>query len=262
MLANLPAKRIQKLYASVNRTENILKSYSALMELIEKEHFNSAILQACKRKLGGTQVGKNRDSRERDIAAKEDRRPPDKKTPASSAIKRLSRHIGALDQRFSAIGILLNLVYMRDTRQAIRIEKWKTEHSADMKEWFEALGVIDAFCSVGTFAFNHPDYIYPSISESYFFMDGTGLGHPLLHRDKCVRNDIQIPRSKYFLIITGANMAGKSTYLRTAGVNFLLACMGMPVCAETLAVYPAQMREGDPHTRRSPSLICAGRDGG
>jgi DNA mismatch repair ATPase MutS len=72
-------------------------------------------------------------------------------------------------------------------------------------------------------------------------MEGTGLGHPLLHRDKCVRNDIQIPHSNYFLIITGANMAGKSTYLRMAGVNFLLACMGMPVCAEALTVYPAHL---------------------
>jgi DNA mismatch repair ATPase MutS len=230
MLTNLPAKRIQKLHASVNKTENILKTYSALMEQIEQENFSSIILQTYKQKLNGKQ------------AKKKNNKPyEENKTSASSAIKRLSRYIGALDQRFSAIGIILNLIYMRDTRQAIGIEKWKTEHSGEMKEWFDALGAIDAFCSFGTFAFNHPDYIYPSVSESYFFMKGTGLGHPLLHRNKCVCNDIHIPHSKYFLIITGANMAGKSTYLRTIGVNFLFACMGMPVYAETLTVYPAHL---------------------
>ncbi|MDR0697903.1 MAG: DNA mismatch repair protein MutS [Tannerella sp.] len=221
LLANLPAKRIQTLHASLGKTENILNTYSTLMEQIEKENFSSIILQTYKQKLNGKKAKK--------------------KTSASSAIKRLSRYIGALDQRFSAIGIILNLVYMRDTRQAIGIEKWKSEYSGEMKGWFDALGAIDVFCSFGTFAFNHPDYIYPSISESYFFMEGKGLGHPLLHRDKCVCNDIQIPRSKYFLIITGANMAGKSTYLRTAGVNFVFACMGIPVYAETLTVYPAHL---------------------
>ncbi|MDR2773953.1 MAG: DNA mismatch repair protein MutS [Tannerella sp.] len=212
--ANLPAKRIQTLHTLVNKTENILKTYSVLMEQIEKENFSSVILQTYKQNLNPS---------------------------ASSAIKRLSRYIGALDQRFSVLGIMLNLIYMRDTRLAVSIEKWKTEHSGEMKEWFDALGAIDAFCSFGTFAFNHPDYIYPSVSESYFFMEGTGLGHPLLHRDKCVCNDIHIPHGKYFLIITGANMAGKSTYLRTVGVNFLFACMGIPAYAETLTVCPAHL---------------------
>jgi hypothetical protein len=216
MLANLPAKRIQKLYVSVNRTESMLRTWSVLMEQIEKEKFRSAILQAYRQKLSG-------------------------KSSASSAIRRLSRAIGALDQRFSVMGILLNLFYMRDTRQAIRLEQWKREHSADMKEWFDALGAFDAFCSCGTFAFNHSDYIYPSISDAYFLMEGKGLGHPLLHRDTCVRNDIYIPFSKYFLIVTGANMAGKSTYLRTVGVNFVFACAGLPVCAESLTVYPAHL---------------------
>ncbi|MDR1115579.1 MAG: DNA mismatch repair protein MutS [Tannerella sp.] len=221
MTANLPARRIQKLHVSVSKTENILKTYSHLMEQIEKEQFRSAILQAYMQKLNGKSANK--------------------KSSASFAIKKLSRNTGALDQRFSTMGIILNLIYMRDTRQAIRLEQWKKEYSGKIKEWFDALGAFDAFCSTGAFAFNHPDYVYPTISESYFLMDGKDLGHPLLHRDKCVRNDIHILDSKYFLIVTGANMAGKSTYLRTAGVNFILACMGMPVCAESLTFYPAHL---------------------
>lgn len=62
-----------------------------------------------------------------------------------------------------------------------------------------------------------------------------------MHRDRCVRNDIDMEKRPFFIIITGANMAGKSTYLRTIGVNYLLACTGMPVCAEEMEVYPARL---------------------
>ena len=223
MLANIPVKRIQKLYASANKTEGILKTYSELMEHIEKEKFSSAILQAQQQTLNNSPL----DNPE--------------KTSASLAIKRLSRNIGALDQRFSYMGILLNLLYMRDTRQAINLERWKEMYSGKLKSWFDVLGEFDMFNSFGTYAFNHPGYIYPDIADSYFEMQGKALGHPLMRRDKCVCNNIDIPESKYFLIITGANMAGKSTYLRTVGVNFLFACMGLPVYAESLTVFPAHL---------------------
>ena len=137
--------------------------------------------------------------------------------------------------------VILNLLYMRDTRQAINLERWKEMYSGKIKSWFDVLGEFDMFNSFGTFAFNHPGYIYPDITDSYFEMQGKALGHPLIHRDKCVCNNIDIPESKYFLIITGANMAGKSTYLRTVGVNFLFACVGLPVYAESLTVYPAHL---------------------
>ena len=224
MLANIPAKRIQKLYASANKTESILKTYSELMEQIEKEKFSSDILQSQQQRLSNNtkaNAGNN--------------------ISASHAINKLSRNIGALDQRFSFMGIVLNLLYMRDTHQAIKLEQWKIKYAVEIKEWFDALGVFDTFCSFGAFAFNHPDYIYPSIADSYFKMEGKALGHPLIHRDKCVCNDIGIHEDKFFLIVTGANMAGKSTYLRTIGVNFLFACMGLPVYAESLTIFPAHL---------------------
>ena len=115
------------------------------------------------------------------------------------------------------------------------------EHGEDTERWFEALALFDAYCSLGGFAFNHPEYIYPEIADVYFKMEGKALGHPLLRRDICVKNDIEIRKSPWFLIITGANMAGKSTYLRTIGVNYLLGCIGAPVCAASLTLYPARM---------------------
>ena len=224
MLANIPVKTIQKLYVSVTKMEIVLKTYSELMKQIENSSFCSTILQKYKHKLSGEEgnVGIN-------------------KTSASYAVRKLSRHIGSLDQRFSAMGIILNLLYMRDTRQAMNIEQWKSKYSGKLNDWFDALGTFDAYCSFGTYVFNNPGYVYPAFTDSYFGMEGKSLGHPLIHRDKCVCNDIDISGNKYFIIITGANMAGKSTYLRTVGVNFLFACLGLPVYAESLTVYPAHL---------------------
>lgn len=130
---------------------------------------------------------------------------------------------------------------MRDTRHSIALVKWKERHHNDIVGWIEALAEIDAYLSMGNYAFNHPDYIYPEVSDNYFVMKGKALGHPLINRDVCVRNKIDIPKSPWFLIITGANMAGKSTYLRTVGINYLMACTGLPVCAEKMIFYPAHL---------------------
>ena len=214
-VVNFSYKSINIVLSSVSKTEHTLKTYSKLMQQVEQAQFIAPLLQACQSKL--------------------------LENSASLAVKSLSRIIGALDQRFNLMGILLNLFYMRDTRQAVKLERWKRQNANRLSVWFEALGDFDAFCSYGAFAFNHPDYTYPKLTDSYFEMAGKALGHPLIHRNKCIRNDIHIPKSKYFLIVTGANMAGKSTFLRTVGVNHLLTCMGLPVCAESLAVYPARL---------------------
>ena len=228
VISYLNAVQITKLHNSLDKTEQILHTYSDLIKSIEKENFRSSELTDIYNQfVNGGQT-------------------------ASSVIKKLSKHIGALNQRFSAIGVILNILILRDTRMAMKLEKWKLAHGHDTERWFEALGLFDAYCSLGGFAFNHPGYIYPEIADTYFKMEGKALGHPLLRRDVCVKNDIDIEKSPWFLIITGANMAGKSTYLRTVGVNYLLSCIGAPVCAGSLTVYPAQMVTS---LRTSDSLV-------
>ena len=107
--------------------------------------------------------------------------------------------------------------------------------------WLEAVGKLDALCSLANFAYNHPTYCYPEISDRPFIFEAKGMGHPLIPEKQCVRNDADIPSRPFFLIITGANMAGKSTYLRTIGTNYLLACIGTPVCCLSLKIYPARL---------------------
>ena len=147
-----------------------------------------------------------------------------------------------LEKELLDLGLdILNGLLFWELRQVMQIEKWKEAHSADLPRWIEAIGAIDAYCSLATFSYNHPDYIYPQITSQSFHLQAEALGHPLMDRNKCVRNGIDMEKRPFFIIITGANMAGKSTYLRTVGVNYLLACIGAPVWAAKMEIFPARL---------------------
>lgn len=205
------------LHTAVNKMESIFSGYSKLINCIEREVFQSLEIKNIQERLNN------------------------EKRSASQSIKQLSSYIGGLDQRFSLAGIICNILYLRDIRKSISLERWVQAHANDFPIWFDSLSRFDALSSLGGFAFNHPDTVYPTITDTYFLMEGKALAHPLLNRNVCVRNDINIHKNPWFLIITGANMAGKSTYLRTIGVNYLLACVGAPVCARSLTVSPAKL---------------------
>ncbi|KAA6307601.1 DNA mismatch repair protein MutS, partial [termite gut metagenome] len=149
------------------------------------------------------------------------------------------------------VAFILNGLFFRELHQIMKIEAWKENYASDLPRWLEAVGETDALCSLATYAYNHPGYTYPQIATTSFRMCAEAMGHPLMHREKCVRNDIIMQQRPFFLIITGANMAGKSTYLRTTAVNYLLACMGVPVCADKMEFYPAKLVTG---LRTSDSL--------
>ncbi|MDR0429209.1 MAG: DNA mismatch repair protein MutS [Tannerellaceae bacterium] len=228
LMAYAPIKKINKIYGTVNKMEKILATYAQLMKSIEGDAFQSKLLSEISRLL----VHKN--------------------ITASKAIRKLSSHIGTLDQRGTLTGVLLNIFTFRDIRAVISIEKWNMNYGKCIKQWFNTLAQFDALSSLGGFYFNHPDYTFPEITDSYFKMSGKSIGHPLIPRNICVKNDISIDENPFFLIITGANMAGKSTYLRTVGLNFLLSCIGAPVCADKLTVYPAKLVTS---LRTSDSLV-------
>lgn len=158
------------------------------------------------------------------------------------ALQQLSKELDRLDLRNNQfLYVLLEGSIFFQLQEIVRIERWKVRYGQHISEWLETVGELDALCSLGTFAYNHPQYTYPELTEKPFCFLATQMGHPLMPASQCVKNDATIPLRPFFLIITGANMAGKSTYLRTIGVNYLLACIGAPVCCERLKLYPNQL---------------------
>lgn len=158
------------------------------------------------------------------------------------ALQQLSKELDRLDLRNNQfLYVLLEGSIFFQLQEIVRIERWKVRYGQHINEWLKTVGELDALCSLGTFAYNHPQYTYPELTEKPFCFLATQMGHPLMPASQCVKNDATIPSRPFFLIITGANMAGKSTYLRTIGVNYLLACIGAPVCCERLKLYPNQL---------------------
>lgn len=158
------------------------------------------------------------------------------------ALQQLSKELDRLDLRNNQfLYVLLEGSIFFQLQEIVRIERWKVRYGQHISEWLETVGELDALCSLGTFAYNHPQYTYPELTEKPFCFLATQMGHPLMPASQCVKNNATIPSRPFFLIITGANMAGKSTYLRTIGVNYLLACIGAPVCCERLRLHPNQL---------------------
>ena len=211
-------RKVTRIQESYHKTLKMLSAYVRLIELADQQPMESDIL----------------------ISLKEAFKSNEKK--ASEVLGMLAKELDRLDLRNNLIlYALLEGSMFWQLRQMLRVEQWKEEHGTHLLQWLEALGKLDALCALGTFAFNHPEYTYPLITDQPFVFHAKNMGHPLMSRKQCVVNDAEIPQRPYFLIITGANMAGKSTYLRTIGCNYILVCIGAPVCCSSLEIYPAHL---------------------
>jgi DNA mismatch repair ATPase MutS len=118
---------------------------------------------------------------------------------------------------------------------------WHNRNHKKLNHWLEVISETDALISLANFANNYPGFAFPEIKVGQFSFYAEKLGHPLLHENKRVCNDIEINGWSKVMIITGANMAGKSTFLRTVGVNLILARTGAPVCAGKMVFTPIEM---------------------
>lgn len=157
---------------------------------------------------------------------------------ARLAFRSLRRTTEAFDQRGNMLAaIILNGLYLKDLFLVIRLSRWKKRWGAAVPAWVEVIGRSDALVSLAGYAFNHPEDIFPALSGQTL-LQGKGIGHPLLPRDRCVVNDFEVGKLHEFHIITGANMAGKSTFLRSVGVNLVLAHAGICVRAESFSFQP------------------------
>ena len=110
-----------------------------------------------------------------------------------------------------------------------------------MAIWFDVLGELEALSSLSTLHFNHPDWCFPELKKEHFSISGTEVGHPLIHATKRINNPIAINQSGELMLITGSNMAGKSTYLRSIGINVVLTMMGSAACAKSFSLSPVQL---------------------
>lgn len=207
------AKKIKTELEQINAMHKIVGQYGHLLQCIEKETFEAE-------KLRGIQGGLN-------VAGR----------PASAAILQLSGLLHQLESVQNLLGALIfNSLFVYHVHVLLALEKWKLRYAGHIRDWIDAAGEMEALSSLAHFAFNNPDFVFPEIADTAR-LKIEALGHPLIPAEKRVCNDIQFEKPG-FVILTGSNMSGKSTFLRTLGINLLLAKTGAPVCAAACAVYP------------------------
>jgi len=162
---------------------------------------------------------------------------------ASSSIRSLHQLVELHDWQHNLIFMILSLPFLWGTHLAFAIEAWRARHGRHIRGWLESVAEVEALSSLSAFKFEHPRDPFPEIvtTAATALFDGRQLGHPLLPDARCVRNDIEMSEIHRLLVISGSNMSGKSTLLRTVGINAALAQAGAPVRAASLRMSPLQI---------------------
>lgn len=216
-VTGLYVKRINQLYQNANKAKDTFKQYYQLLGLIENEIFTSEVLQKKQQEI----------------------KTENKK--ASEIFLEFSKTLDAFDQRNNMmVGVFTNAFALRDLRLCYKIEQWIATYQNQIENWFEVLAFFDAENSLANYTFNHPTYVFPVITETNGTIQATQLGHPLLSEAKRIDNNFTIDKQQFF-IITGANMAGKSTFLRTVSLSIVMANVGLPVCAKSFQYAPIKL---------------------
>lgn len=209
--------RVNEIHAKTTHAEKILAYYAQLIKHIEKETFESPKLQHLRAAFLDTKMKAHQNKK------------------ASQHIARLSYIISQLNVRYNVFALILNLIGLWDLHWVTQLERWQAAHRDSLPKWFHALQEFEAISSLATVLYNNPDWIFPSIHDLPK-VEAEQLGHPLIHHSKRVCNDVNIPTKGHIKLLTGSNMAGKSTFLRTVGINIVLAMIGAPVCAKKLSL--------------------------
>lgn len=158
--------------------------------------------------------------------------------PPSRRIARLQRLINLLDAHRNQVFALVSFLLLWRTNFALAIEAWRAQSGPAVPRWLAAIGELEALLALASHAYEHPADPFPELVDGPPRVDGTALGHPLLPEDRCVRNAVHLGGAQRVLIVSGSNMSGKSTLLRTVGVNVVLAQAGAPVRAARLVLTP------------------------
>jgi hypothetical protein len=199
---------------AADRPARDLDVLSHILEVIEHETFSSPRLSDLRRRLeaeGGA---------------------------ASTAIRRLHRLMELHDWEHNAIFVPIAATLQWGTHLAWAIEAWRTRHGVDVRRWLDAVAEFEALASLAAYRYEHPGDPFPEIVDGPATFEGERLGHPLLPAARMVSNDVRLAGETRLLVVSGSNMSGKSTLLRTVGVNAVLAFAGAPVRAAGLRVTP------------------------
>ncbi len=229
MIVGIHIKKINRLHGAISNLSETLNQYSDLLKLTESTNFEAAELKEIINQL------KSSTSKS-----------------ASSTIEKLAKITKSFDLRLNLLlAAVLNGFLLWDLRQSIRVEEWLKENRQNAVNWFEAIHRMEAFNSLAGYSFAHPRFCMPTCTASSI-ISTKEMGHPMIDEQRRVCNDFELIHPQKIVILTGANMAGKSTFLRTIGINYLLACMGSTVCAQQFRFNPIPLIS---NMRTSDSLL-------
>ena len=189
-----------------------LKAYEVMIGKIESQHFKSSKLLALQ----------NLFSHEHFSARLE--------------IKKLGKILDWLNSRNNAFYFIFNIVFLIDIHLLLKAEKWKIRTKVDVSQWFNAISEIEVLNSLAGFSHGNPSYSFPILNHDSHYFEAENMGHPLLKSQSRVSNDFHFSEKGNIIVLTGSNMSGKSTFLRTLGTNAVLALMGSVVCATNFKI--------------------------
>ena len=205
-------------YLQLNRIAPELESLSGSISLIEKKEFKTDLIKQLQAKYKTGLVA------------------------SSESIKKLKKVLDLLDIRLNPLVFIpLNTFLFWDLQQIFTLEKWKIANKHNIRDWFDTLAEIECLSSIANLAFNHPENSFPRISNKEGVFIADSMGHPLIAKEKMVCNSFSTEGVNQMNLITGSNMAGKSTFLRSIGINIVLAMMGSTVFARSLALSPMKV---------------------
>jgi hypothetical protein len=210
-------KEIQKVISSVDVPAKELQLLEEVLQRIEQEQFTSARLVELRGAL--------------DVAG----------LAPSDQIAKLKRLMELLDSRRNLFFAPIAFILLWPMQIAMAIELWRQQSGPAVGRWLAAIGEIEALSSLAGYAFEHPDDPFPELVEDSAYFDAEQLGHPLIPRTQNVRTDLKLGSTPAVLIVSGSNMSGKSTLLRSVGTNTVLALAGAPVHAVRLRLTPLQV---------------------
>ncbi len=206
--------QIGRVVAEVERPGRELSLLAEILGRLEQERFASPMLASLRSEL--------------DTEGK----------PPSWQIARLSRLIQILDSLKNQFFAPIAFVLLIPAQLALAIERWRQHAGAKIPRWLDAVAEIESLSSLASYAYEHPRDPFPELVEGEVLFDGESLGHPLIAESRSVRNDVRLGDGPRALIVSGSNMSGKSTLMRTVGTNVVLALAGAPVRARRLRLSP------------------------